>query len=132
MMQKFKKVWQKYDLSIWVGSLFIALVAWLANRLVKLPHIRRSQMVLLSWLIINGCFALWVGIHVKQRTSGWWKLFVFPLIYALVAFFSMPRYSLYLAPAYLALSYLAWAMTKNDLTDPGPSLLSKTKEKSSK
>lgn len=112
-MQKFKEVWQKYDLSFWVGSVVVALVAWLANRMVKLPHIRRSQMVLLSWLLINGCFAIWVGMHVKQKFDHWWKLFVFPVLYGLVAFFFMPRYSLYLAPAYLALSYLAWAMTNN-------------------
>lgn len=111
-MQQIKSFWRKYDVSLWLGSIIFPLIAWLANDLVRLPHIRRGQMVLLSWLLINGGFAIWVGIHVKQNGDRWWKLFVFPLIYLIIAFFYMPAYSMYLSPAYLALSYLSWAFTK--------------------
>lgn len=121
-MQKFKDFWHKYDMSFWAGSVVFPLLSWLANRLVKLPHIRRSQMVLLSWLLINGCFAVWVGIHVKTNREPWWKLLIFPALYFVVAFFFMPPYSWYLALAYLALSYLAWALTKDPDDDEEQSI----------
>ena len=86
-MKSLKSLWQRADRRLWVLS------------------------ILIFYLLLYGAFAIWTGFTL-QNLRRCWQAFVFPVSFLLAAHLFGPKYSLYFAPAYLAVAYLAWSMVR--------------------
>lgn len=57
-------------------------------------------------LVINGGIAITIGrLIAKRRQPSWWLL-IWPALYLVGAYLSLPQYTWYFALVYLCLSYL--------------------------
>lgn len=105
-MAIFKSKWQTFDKLLWgLGVVFGILIPLLTNRLpITLVH-------WVAWflLVVNGLYSIWIGGYVARRHLKVLSLLVFPVLFLLTAYFFMPHYTYYFAPAYWAVSYLSWA-----------------------
>ena len=106
-MAIFKSKWQTFDKLLWIlGIVFGMLVPVLTDRI---PMLTRVHWVVWFLLIVNGIYSVWSGVHVARRQQRVFNLLIFPLLFLLAAYFFMPHYTYYFAPAYWAVSYLSWA-----------------------
>ena len=103
-MKSLKSLWQRADRRLWVLSILIGfVVTWLVN---IVPFINKVERFAVFYLLLYGAFAIWTGFTLQNRRRCW-QAFVFP-----AAHLFGPKYSLYFAPAYLAVAYLAWSMVR--------------------
>ncbi|MEK1322545.1 MAG: hypothetical protein ACFWUH_02415 [Limosilactobacillus fermentum] len=108
-MKSLKSLWQRADRRLWVLSILIGfVVTWLVN---IVPFINKVERFAVFYLLLYGAFAIWTGFNLQNRRRCW-QAFVFPVSFLLAAHLFGPKYSLYFAPAYLAVAYLAWSMVR--------------------
>lgn len=100
---------KKIDWRLWGTGLAFAFVLPI---LTKMTPMSRAMWVGLVLFIINCCFSIWIGKYEYQKEGKWWELFVFPILFLLVAVIWMPHYTYYFALAYLAISYLSCSLRK--------------------
>lgn len=106
-MAIFKSKWQAMDKLLWeLGVVFGMLVPVLTD---QLSFLTRVHWVVWFLLVVNGIYSIWVGNRVAKRQLSVLNLLVFPVLFLLAAYFFMPHFTYYFAPAYWAVSYLAWA-----------------------
>ncbi|WP_373842171.1 hypothetical protein [Limosilactobacillus sp.] len=107
-MARFKNGRQIFDKWLWgLSIVFGMLVPVLTDRLPFLTRVRWVEVVL---LLINGIYSIWLGRYIARKQLTGWLLLVFPILFLIAAYFFMPHYTYYLAPAYWAVSYLAYSM----------------------
>lgn len=109
-MNAIKKAWQQLDYKLWGFSIIFGVILPLFADKVHL--IRRTWMVGLFLLIINMLFSIWLGHYLQTKQAHWWTLFVFPILFFIVAFEFLPHYTLYFALFYLGVTYLSWSMNR--------------------
>lgn len=108
-METLKKWWRGADRRLWVLSLLIGLVmTWLIN---VVPVVTAVVRVGLVYCLLNGGFAVWCGWELRARSRGW-QLLVFPVWFLIASYLFGAQYSMFFAPAYLAVSYLTWSMNR--------------------
>ena len=99
-----------FDKWLWgLGVVFGMLVPVLTHKLPFLPRVQWVEIVL---LLINGIYSIWLGRYLARKEMSTWLLLVFPGLFLIAAYFFLPRYTYFLAPAYWAISYLACAMRR--------------------
>lgn len=111
-MNFMKRIWQKIDKQLWLWSIVVGLV--LTFIVTKLPFLTRVTMVEFVLILINGGFSIWTGYRIYQKQGHWGELFIFPLLYLVMAYFFMPNYTYYFGIAYLALAYLSWSLRQQN------------------
>lgn len=111
-MRSIKKTWQATDKLFWSMGICFGII--LPVLTIKLSFLSRVVWIGLILLLVNGGFSIWFGGYIYRKQMRWVSLFVFPLFFLLAAYFFMPRYAWYLAPAYWALSYLSWALRQQE------------------
>ena len=77
--------------------------------LFKLVHLAIAWRVGLLFIVLNGFFAWWVGRLIKKNQLGWWLVFIFPILFAIMVFLRFAKYDYWFVPIYLVLSLLALA-----------------------
>lgn len=108
-MKSLKSLWQRADRRLWVLSILVGFgLTWLVN---VLPFIDKVARFVIFYLVIYGAFAIWTGLALTKEPRCW-RAFIFPVCFLVAAYLFGPRYSLYFAPAYLAIAYLAWSMAR--------------------
>lgn len=106
-MAIFKSKWQTMDKLLWgLGVVLGMLVPVLTD---QLSFLTRVHWVVWFLLVVNGIYSIWGGNRVAKRQLSVLNLLVFPVLFLLAAYFFMPHFTYYFAPAYWAVSYLAWA-----------------------
>lgn len=106
-MAIFKSKWQAMDKLLWeLGVVFGMLVPVLTD---QLSFLTRVHWVVWFLLVVNGIYSIWIGNRVAKRQLSVLNLLVFPVLFLLAAYFFMPHFTYYFAPAYWAVSYLARA-----------------------
>lgn len=108
-METLKNWWRGANHLLWLLSLAIGLVmTWLVN---VVPAVTAVVRVGLVYCLLNAAFAVWTGWALRDRPRGW-QLLVFPCSYLIGSSLFGAQYSLFFAPAYLALAYLTWSMIR--------------------
>lgn len=106
-MKSFEHAWQAVDKLLWgLGLVFGVLLPVLTYRLPILTRVLWIELIL---LLVNGVFSIWIGRYIKRHQLRWATLLIFPLLFLIAAYFFMPKFAYYFAPAYWAISYLSWA-----------------------
>lgn len=99
----------KINVAVWGWSVLFGIILPLASD--KLHFVRRAWMVGLVLFLINMLFSVWLGKYIKTHQLKWENLFVFPVIFLVISYFFMPKYTLYFALFYLGVMYLAWSIS---------------------
>ena len=95
----------------WLAMICVAAVLPLLGR--YLTFINRAKLVGWVLFIINGLLSWWLGQSLaKRQQSGWW-IFAMPVIFFVVDYQFLPKYTRYFALFYLGISYLSWSMTNH-------------------
>lgn len=110
-MNAIKKIWNQLDYQLWGLSILFGMLLPLFADKIHLIH--RTWMVGLFLLIINTLFAVWLGHYLQSRNARWWTLFVFPVLFLIIAFAFLPHYTWYFALFYLGVTYLSWSMNRH-------------------
>lgn len=111
-MKSIKQTWHTINKPLWGWSiLFGALLPVLTHRL---PFFTRVLWVEVVLLLINCLFSIWIGGYIYRHQLRWRTLFVFPVLFLLAAYFFLPHFTYYFAPAYWAISYLSWAVRQQN------------------
>ncbi len=97
----------------WMAAMMGAFVLPLLGRF--LPFMNKAKLVGWVLFIINGLISWWLGTSLaKRQLSGWW-IFFMPVLFFIIDFQFLPKYTRYFALFYLGVSYLSWSMTKHYL-----------------
>lgn len=111
-MDWLKRVGRKSNIVVWeLGLVFGIIIPLLSD---KLRLIRRVWMVGFFLFLINMLFSIWLGQYIKKNGLKWWNLLVFPLLYLVISYLFMPKYTVYFALFYLGVTYLAWSISSQD------------------
>lgn len=110
-MDWLKRVGTKSNVTVWGWSILFGIILPLFTDKVHL--IRRVWMVGLFLFLINMLFSVWLGRFMVKNNLKWWNLFIFPLLYLIVSYELMPKYTVYFALFYLGVTYLSWSMNKS-------------------
>lgn len=105
-----KRSWGAIDFKVWGFSILFAVVVPLLAGKLHLVH--RSLLVGLFLFLINTVVCVWIGRYIRRGQLRWWNLFVIPILFLIIAFFFLPKYTLYFAVFYLGVIYLSWSMTQ--------------------
>lgn len=81
-----------------------------------LPFMNKAKLVGWVLFLLNGLVSWWLGWSLgKKMAPGWW-IFLMPVMFFIVDFQFLPKYTRYFALFYLGISYLSWSMTKHRLS----------------
>lgn len=106
--QRISELGWRWWLVVFCGSIVLPLLGR------YLPFINRAKLVGGVLLVINGLFSWWLGWSLaKHHHSGWW-IFTMPLLFIMIDFHFLPKYTRYFALFYLGVSYLSWSITKHN------------------
>lgn len=109
-MDWLKKVGTKTNITVWGWSIFFGVILPLLSD--KNHLVRRVWMVGFVLLLVNMLFSIWLGRYLEKKDLKWGNLFIFPLLYLIISYEFMPKYTVYFALFYLGVVYLSWSISK--------------------
>ncbi|MBB1062794.1 hypothetical protein [Limosilactobacillus fastidiosus] len=114
-MDWLKKVESKTWVVVWGWSIFFGIILPLFSDKIYLIH--RVWMVGLFLFFINMLFSIWIGQYIEKHNLKWWNMLIFPILYFIISYLFMPRYTIYFALFYLGVTYLAWSINSQSQKD---------------
>lgn len=108
-MDWLKKVESNKSIAVWGFEILFGIILPLFSDKFRLIH--RVWMVGFFLFLVNMLFSIWLGQYIKRSGLKWWNLLVFPVLYLLVSYVFMPKYTVYFALFYLGVTYLAWSIS---------------------
>ena len=108
-MDWLKKVESNKSIAVWGFGILFGIILPLFSDKFRLIH--RVWMVGFFLFLVNMLFSIWLGQYIKRSGLKWWNLLVFPVLYLLVSYGFMPKYTGYFALFYLGVTYLAWSIS---------------------
>lgn len=111
-MDWLKKVKGKNNIVVWGAGIIFGVILPLFSDKAHLIH--RVWMVGFFLFLVNMLFSVWLGQYIKKNSLKWWNLFVFPVLYLIISFLFMPKYTIYFALFYLGVTYLAWSISSQN------------------
>lgn len=108
--EKISKLGWQWWLTAFCGAVVLPLLG------KYLPFMNKAKLVGWVLFVINGLLSWALGYFLAKRQGAGWWIFVMPVVFFVIDFQFLPKYTRYFALFYLGVSYLSWSMTNHHLS----------------